>query len=395
VKELHGDVQSVPLLTHPVNNKQQQQQMSNRRSKLTYSSAAGQNKLDARRQASDTLRARIPRDPWGKPIYNLNSRVSQLRFTRGAGNVSLAQAMAYRQRTMRSGGSAKGEFRVQHREFISDVALSASGFVANSVDITPRNSSLAKWLYGFSDNFQEYEIKAMRFIYESKCAATTAGYVAFAWQSDPSIEDPVYKAEMMGLKGAQSFPAYKDESTCVLPPSKTLFMRENATTNVRFTNHGTFIWAAEGSGGETVGEIYCDYDIVLKKPTLRTSDQAGYMYSTNGSMVASNWWDATPGSFYGDIDVTHGANRITFNQSFEGLLTIHIAAGTSIDDVIDFGTSTANVDDLFSLASSDQNMYHFRIIAQPGEALIGTIATTGTVTTYLTMAGFPYAYTTA
>lgn len=184
-------------------------------------------------------------------------------------------------------GKTDNSTRVRHREFITDIIASATpnAFNNTSYVIQPGNSELFPWLSSMAQNYQQYRVHGMVFMFKSTTsdysAAGALGKIALA--TNYNVRDAAF-ANMQELENAEFSVSGKPSLSRIHPV-------ECAATNgvplvkwVRDTQYdasggddrlydvGKFQVATQGlpatTAGAIIGELWVTYDIEFFKPIV-------------------------------------------------------------------------------------------------------------------------------
>lgn len=184
-------------------------------------------------------------------------------------------------------GKTDNSTRVRHREFITDITASATpnAFNNTSYVIQPGNSELFPWLSSLAQNYQQYRVHGMVFMFKSTTsdysAAGALGKIALA--TNYNVRDAAF-VNMQELENAEFSVSGKPSLSRIHPV-------ECAATNgvplvkwVRDTQYdasggddrlydvGKFQVATQGlpaaTSGAIIGELWVTYDIEFFKPIV-------------------------------------------------------------------------------------------------------------------------------
>jgi len=172
--------------------------------------------------------------------------------------------------------------RVCHREYLGDITGS-SGFSLTSFALNPGLQTSFPWLSGLAQNFQEYRIHGMLFVFNSTSADalnstnTALGTVVMAAQYNVNRANFASKLEMEGYEySCSTKPSvsliHPIECDPTLTPLPHLYIRTGAVTGIedlRMYDHATFQLATVGmQASANLGELWVSYDIELFKPRV-------------------------------------------------------------------------------------------------------------------------------
>jgi len=180
------------------------------------------------------------------------------------------------------------QVKVRHREYLFDVISSGSAntFNVNSVTIQPGLFASFPWLAQIAQNYQEYSVDGMIFVYKpltgtaiSSSTNTTMGGIAMCTQYNVLTAAPTNKVEMLNEEYAQEVPTFEagyhiiecGKGAHYGTPLSNLYIRGGAVptggTATSF-DFGQFSIASYGVQGTSVvlGEVHVVYEISLYKP---------------------------------------------------------------------------------------------------------------------------------
>lgn len=184
-------------------------------------------------------------------------------------------------------GRTDNSTRVRHREFVTDITASdtPNAFTNTSYVIQPGNASLFPWLASLAQNYQQYRVHGMVFMFKSTTsdysAAGALGKIAMA--TNYNVRDSAF-INMQELENAEFSVSGKPSLSRIHPI-------ECAATNgvplikwVRDTQYdssggddrlydvGKFQVATQGlpasTSGAIIGELWVTYDIEFFKPIV-------------------------------------------------------------------------------------------------------------------------------
>jgi len=225
---------------------------------------------------------------------------------------------------------------VRHKEFVGELRGNTNFTVAYRYSLNPGIALTFPWLHSIAAQYSEYRIKGMVFHYvptsgASVASANTAlGSVMFQTSYRASENPPGSKIEMMNEYWASEgrpcdefcHPIECDPKenpfnvqyvrTGSLAPSENLLMYDLGTTTVAVTGMQT--------SGTVLGDIWCTYEVELKKPKLTglntETTRSVYSFGTSGITAAN---PLGGGVFLTSIDnVTLSTNVLTFPGNLDG-----------------------------------------------------------------------------
>lgn len=221
---------------------------------------------------------------------------------------------------------------VSHREFLSDVSGSIL-FDVVSFPINAGRDTCFPWLSQVASRYERYSFESLRFVYEPRCATSTAGSVILSLDYDALDTAPINKQDVYSYAQTAQSGAWDD---CVLTCARaTLKSRPNlyvrlgaAPTNADLKTYdlGNLLLCRSGFAGTDVcGELFVEYSVRLSLPQTTKPYQvwfgsasaglaAGSLFGTTIALGASNTLDLTITS----------ASTVTLLQNFQGVITMSL-----------------------------------------------------------------------
>lgn len=247
--------------------------------------------------------------------------------------------------------------RVQHREYLQDINSSVS-FTDTSYSINPGLYSSFPWLSSLANQFEEYVIHGMAFIYKSTSANalnstnTALGTVIMATQYNATL--PAF-ASKMEMENYQFTSSCKPSEDMVHPievakgqnPVGELYVRSgdiSSNQDIRLYDLGTFQLATVGSqAAAVIGELWITYDIELIKPRMYGGMQGYGVLSTHYKIPVTG---ITTGSAYfgsslpASSSYETGSNIAVTFANTTLTLPANLTAGTYLIGLFYVGAST-------------------------------------------------------
>jgi len=215
-----------------------------------------------------------------------------------------------------------GSRTIRYKEYVQDI-LGSVAFSAIQFQCNPGLSNLFAWLALQALFYQEYTVKAIRFVFETEKATTLSGKVMYAFLQDSSDPLPASKQEMMEnqLKAAgaiwQPF-ALAISMSNFSALGRSRFVRSGnlaANLDVKTYDIGQLVVAVQGMADTSAcGELYVEYEIELKTP-ISSSAQLANALSVEVTGVTpsqTSLYGTTP-TLKGGLNVTATGNVLTFN----------------------------------------------------------------------------------
>jgi len=198
-----------------------------------------------------------------------------------------------------------GSCRIQYKEFVVDVTATpeeltredgskhfgASPFEALEFAINPGLADLFPWFHIMAKGFEMYHVNKIGMEFDPSCPTTTQGTVMLATDYDAHDDPPIDKVEMMAMKGAQRTAPWEcarcETTSKDIAHAKDYYIRDvppSVEQDITLLDVGKFILSTanilsgllgENTGDDiTLGELYVDYDITLKNPTMERASAA-------------------------------------------------------------------------------------------------------------------------
>jgi len=178
--------------------------------------------------------------------------------------------------------AAKKGYRVAHTDYITDIVSPGTAFQVTSFVINPMNPSLFPWLPNIAQNFEEFEVLGMVFMYKptsgEAVSSTDAalGTVVFATQYN--VNDAAF-VDKLSMEQYQFATSTVPSSSMVHPvecdrsktPISILYVAgpDSTTVDPKFSSLGVFNYATVGQQATAnLGELWVSYDILFSKPRL-------------------------------------------------------------------------------------------------------------------------------
>lgn len=224
--------------------------------------------------------------------------------------------------------AANGDAVVSHREFISNISFPKQGFdLQYQLGINPANSAMFPWLARIAIQYEIYEFRELRFIFEPQASTQTQGSVMMAIDYDAADSAPSNPQTMLAYNDYTSNPPWVAGILRCRPKdlsrSKTFYTlagAQPAGTDIKTYDTGNFYLATETAGTVpfAAGQLFVEYVVRLSSPQTENTILSGSVYSP---LSASN-------GIFGDIN--------TINDRIHGPLPMIIKGVVSADQVLSF-----------------------------------------------------------
>lgn len=220
-------------------------------------------------------------------------------------------------------------FTVSHREFICDVVTTATELPIG-LPVNPQNSGTFPWLTCIATRFEMYRFTKLRVMYKPSCATTTEGYIAIGVDFD-SYDDLPSKADILSWKFAGKGAYYNEINVnCDSALAQLGYRYTNYSPpsggDKRFSDLGTLV-VLTGGGPELkfAGEIFLDYTVVFKQPSLKTPAPL-YL---DWHRVGTEDWTVDSGSNI-NAHTANNANQIAIESPGSYVITLISEWATSV-----------------------------------------------------------------
>jgi hypothetical protein len=252
--------------------------------------------------------------------------------------------------------TSKSELTIAHREYICDIVSSPTGntFSLQSFNINPGLVGTLPWGSSIAAQFEQYEILGMIFEFKTLSADaianttnTALGYVVMA--TDYNAINPLF-TNKQSMENAEYTTSCKPsismyhpiECDPALNPLNKLYVRTGAApsgSDLRMYDLGIFQIATSCPGSSVVlGELWCSYEIRLKKPISTAAvgqDVLTDHYQSSGCTAANPLGNAPSLKTFSSIGGTiNGTGTI---YTFPAAIT----EGTFLCNLVISGTNAA------------------------------------------------------
>lgn len=203
--------------------------------------------------------------------------------------------------------NTKTGFIVKHREYIGDVPANHD-FTNFVFPINPGIKDTFPWLSYLAQQFEEWRPRGMIFYFKSTSSASVVNVTAVPGVGDPSLGfvamatdynavNPPFSSnlEMQNYEYGTSCKPSVDmihvvECAKRHNPLATMYVRTeplgNTPADIRMYDLGNFQIATGGmqSTGNTVGQLWCSYEIEFEKPRINPDPIVGGAHWTGGDL---------------------------------------------------------------------------------------------------------------
>jgi hypothetical protein len=305
---------------------------------------------------------------------------------RSAVAAPVAQGFVRKYSAPRSSSLNNGDFRVSHREYITDI-LGSVVFTANTFSINPGLVGTFPWLSAISSRFESYRFERLEFAFETEAPTSATGSVLLTVDYDASDAAPQSKSQAMSYRSCVRSPPWAPSRFTADPEDlskrKSSFSRSGAVpanTDAKLYDVGTLFVCTQGQAGATaVGELYVEYTVLLMTPQLGV---AGASFSVGGRISGSS--NAAPfATVTGNMPMTivssgttTSVTTFTFTQPWEGVMGFY-AQGTGLTGTVASGTAAVKFEEGdVSDGGGLNTVALYRVQADIGATFILTISNT-------------------
>jgi len=234
------------------------------------------------------------------------------------------------------------------REFIRDIGGS-DAYTSDSTKINPGNPDLFPWLSGIATNYESYEPKRLRFIFETTSATTRGGSVILGIDYDPEDSPPPIKSDLLAYYGAKrSAPWYGFSIDMDLKrlAEKTFYTRSHSEPdNIKLYDLGSLVVGREGTGTGYLGELWVEYEFQLIHPQRSELDYPAWAaISANPGGPGAPWGTGT--LMYGNLGVSQGATStytINIHKAGSYIFMIYAAGIFTTDATAAYSSDGAHI----------------------------------------------------
>jgi len=286
--------------------------------------------------------ARVPKGQGGpKSSTQLLIGGPKLNTTRSGNDVMRAAPAAFS--TRRQGIAPKitrmgAGVTVTHRTLLGPVTASGS-FSATSYSVNPGLAGTFPWLSDLASKYEEYKFTSLRFEYRSVTATSTPGVCFMSFDYDAADSIPTTKlAQSQTIPNAENN-VWMNNDLVVPCDSIYKFVRQGTVTgtDIKTYDWGNMVLSTIYGDGTITGELYIEYTVHLRKPSLGQS-LSGLASYTSTIAAPLNALSTSTG-----LQITSKLSTLTLRLDVSGEFYMELlATGTVITAVgvptIDYGT---------------------------------------------------------
>jgi len=303
---------------------------------------------------------------------------------------------------------------VRHKEFLGEILGSQTYTVQKRYALNPGDSSTFPWLAAIAGQYTEYKVRGMIFHYvpTSGMAVNSTnpalGSVMIQTSYRATEAAPASKIEMMNeywATEARPSEAFIHPIECDPKenPFNVQYVRNSSvasTENILMYDLGVTTVATTGcpATGNVLGDLWCTYEIELKKPKIANVTTETALSAVNyaqGSLTGATMWSVSAASFSSIPGVTVSPTGLSIGREVQGtyLLAVTVAnastigssaaqlgAGISIkfsSNVIAAGSSSAAYAVVLQIVpSADSRVIGFTLGTLTGSNVIATMRLT-------------------
>nr|WRQ65044.1 structural protein [Tolivirales sp.] len=241
---------------------------------------------------------------------------------------------------------------VRHKEFLGEILGSESYTVQKRYALNPGDSATFPWLAAIAGQYTEYKVRGMIFHYipTSGFAVNSTnpalGSVMIQTSYRATEAAPASKVEMMNEYWAtESRPSepfiHPIECDPKENPFNVQYVRNASvasTENVLMYDLGVTTVATTGcpATGNVIGDLWCTYEIELKKPKIANVTTETALSAVNysqGTLSGAAMWAVTSGTVFSSIPgVTTATTGLSVGREVQGtyILTVTVSGASTI-----------------------------------------------------------------
>lgn len=246
---------------------------------------------------------------------------------------------------------------VRHREFVGTISGSTGFTVQKSITLNPGLIASFPWLARIAQRFQEYEFKGLIFHYVPTSGTfngTSAALGSVMLQTTYRSTDtaPASKVEMLNeYCSNETVPfetmAHPIECDPRENPFAVHYIRTGTTgvSDPLLYDIGTTFVATQGmSNTDVVGDLWCTYEIELKKPLISSPvvTESGYYGATYALPTKTAFFDGAIGPLVGNMPITASGRTITLPARAGTYVVVVALRADGVTDLATVGWTTTS-----------------------------------------------------
>lgn len=273
--------------------------------------------------------------------------------------------------------SARGpQMRVVHTEPLGPVTSTSAAFTTFTWPVQPGMSESFPWLSTMASLYETYTINRLVYRFENAVGTTTAGFMTMAVDLDPLDPAPTSMQEVgqyrESVGGPVFIPHAMPVNASLMNQTPGLHTRQGnvSSSDLKTYDAGNFYICLEGVNAALIGYLYIDYDVTLHTPQPAVP-MAGKLYNTTGLNADALFGTAAAATITGIMPfIITAVDTITFNQEWQGLMSLKITGAGIIAAVTDTGSAAVTVlaEDHLAAGTSSTSILHVR--ATRGQTVI-------------------------
>lgn len=295
--------------------------------------------------------------------------------------------------------SRPGCMCVEKWEYLKDISGSTSDFsIAETVEVNPGISASFPWLSGMARLFESYQFKKLDFELEPMAPTSATGTVALVPEYNPEDSAPLSKVEALEYESAVRSAPW---DSCKMVSSKknlskrtSYFCRSSSvpSTATKDLYDTGVLYVCVGNQASTakVSELWVHYIVEFLTPQydLPSAGKFAKVLATSG-LATSNMFGSSA-TVTGSLSVSASTLTLTFNESFEGLLTASVV-GTGLSALLPSSGTATYTDLVGSLNGASTTYIDVSIVrAAKGQTVVYTLTATTVTSTNLRIASYDY-----
>lgn len=241
---------------------------------------------------------------YGSRKRRVGSKIGRSRYTVWKSLVSGRQVPGMRPRYQPkfSKSHKDGSITIRNREWLWDIAPTSAWAVIGYINLNPGAGGLGAWAASIASNFQVFKFRKLKFEY-----VTSSGYVNTSSGSLGQIlmainynaDEGQFTSKQAMLQSRTAAAGVPSSNLSLLVDRKHFAQKEYYVNNLaRHPTTGTpmdkktyepgnfqFATYQTNTGGALLGEVFCEYEITLSKPTAAYWRQPGSCHYQLGSVT--------------------------------------------------------------------------------------------------------------
>lgn len=231
---------------------------------------------------------------------------------------------------------------VRHREYVAEIRSNTNFYVNDSFELNPGNNRTFPWLSHIAAGFQEYRIKGLVWHYVpssgNAVSGTSPSLGTVMLQTSYRSNDTPPASKMEVLNEYFSSESVPSEAFChpiECDPKENPFNVQYVRTGVTPAGDNKLLYdlgvthvctAGQLAAGNVLGDLWCTYEVELKKPVVASNVTARYkttFIEFIGTITAANKFTGNQQQV-GNLEVYASGNTITLGKGSTGTWLIMV-----------------------------------------------------------------------